>query len=125
MAPRNVARVEEFFLGMGLQGGVHLIWSGREELASRESLVMGGVRGILSGVSCKHPQSAYAGLQKSIHQEWAIVERVTPGIGDAFVPVEKALWETLLPALFEGLVEGASERGVSRLAVKQAQLALP
>ena len=54
----------------------------------------------LAGVSHKHPQSAYAGLQKSLHQEWAFVHRDTPGIGDAFGPVEKALQENFLPELF-------------------------
>ena len=58
---------------------------GRKDNGESESL------DILSGVSCKHPHSAYAGLQKSLQQEWAFVQRVTPGIGDAFGPVEKAL----------------------------------
>ena len=58
---------------------------------------------ILSGVSRKHPQSAYVGLQKSLQQEWAFVQWVTPGIGDAFGPVVKALRETFVPALSEGL----------------------
>ena len=53
------------------------------------------------------------------------MQRVTPGIGNAFNPVEKALRETFLPALFEGLVEGAPGRGVTRLLVKQVGLALP
>ena len=59
--------------------------------------------GNLAGVSLNHPQSAYAGLQKSLQKEWAFVKRVTPGIGDAFVLVEKALWENFLPDVFEGL----------------------
>ena len=37
---------------------------------------------ILAGVARKHPQSAYAGLQKSLQQEWAFVQQVTPGVGD-------------------------------------------
>ena len=37
------------------------------------------------------------------------MQRVTPGIGDAFSPVEKALQETFVPNLFEGLGEGALE----------------
>ena len=53
------------------------------------------------------------------------MQRVTPGKGDTFGPVEKAIQETLLLALFEGLGEGAPERGVTRLPVKQAGLALP
>ena len=46
-------------------------------------------------------------------------------IGDALVPTEKALRETFLPALFEGLGEGAPERRVTRMPVKQAGLVLP
>ena len=39
---------------------------------------------ILAGVAQKHSQSAYAGLQKSLKQEWAFVKRVTPRVGDSF-----------------------------------------
>ena len=42
----------------------------------------------IPGVARKHPQSAYAGLQKSLQQEWAFVQHVNPGIGNAFGPVE-------------------------------------
>ena len=42
---------------------------------------------ILAGVSCNHPQSSFAGLQKSLHKEWAFMQRVTLGIGDTFGPV--------------------------------------
>ena len=45
----------------------------------------------LSGVAHKHPQSVYAGLQKSLQQEWAFMQRVTPGIGKAFGPVEEEI----------------------------------
>ena len=68
--------------------------------------------GTLAGVSHKHSQSAHDGLQKSLQQEWAFLQQVTPGKGDAFGPVEKAPRETFLPALFEGLREGAPEREV-------------
>ena len=79
----------------------------------------------LAGVSCKYPQSAYAGLQKSLWQEWAFVQRVTPGIGDAFGLVDEALQETLLLVLFQRLGEGEPGRGVSHLLVKHEGLALP
>ena len=52
------------------------------------------------------------------------MQRVTPGIGDIFGMVEKALQETFLPALFRVMGEGASGRGFTRLPVKQAGLAL-
>ena len=75
--------------------------------------------GTLAGVSRKKPQSAYTGLQKSPHQEWEFVQQVTPGIGYAFCLVEKAPRETFLPALFEGLGEGAPDIGVTCLPAKQ------
>ena len=53
------------------------------------------------------------------------MQRVTPGIGDAFRPVETALKESFVTALFEGLDDGVPERGVTRLTVKQAGLAFP
>ena len=65
---------------------------------------------ILAGVALKHPQCAYAGLQNSLQQEWAFVQRVTPGVGAAFGPVEEALWEVFVPALFRGLTEGLLDR---------------
>ena len=53
------------------------------------------------------------------------MQRMTPGFGNAFRPVEMALKETFVPALFEGLGGGIPERGVTRLPVKQAVLAVP
>ena len=78
----------------------------------------------LTGVSRKHLQSAYTGLQKSLQQEWAFVQMVSPGIGDAFGPVEKELRETFVPAPFKGLGEGTPKQGVTRLPLKQAGLSL-
>ena len=49
---------------------------------------------ILAGVAQKHPQSAYAGLQKSLQQEWEFLQPVTPGVGNAFGLAEMALKET-------------------------------
>ena len=74
----------------------------------------------LSGVTRKHPQSTYAGLQKSLQQEWTFLQWVTPGIGDDFGLVAQALRETFILALFQGLGEGTPGRGVTRLPVKQA-----
>ena len=81
--------------------------------------------GTQAGVARKHPQSTYEGLQKSVRHEWEFVQRVTLGIGYAFGSSEKSLWETFLPAIFEGLGEGAPGRGVTRLPVKQAGQDLP
>ena len=79
----------------------------------------------LAGVALKHPQSAYAGMQKSLQQEWAFVQRVTPGVGALFGPVEEVLREVFLPALFRGMTEGLPTRESTRLPVNQAGMAIP
>ena len=53
------------------------------------------------------------------------MQRVTPGISNAFRPAETAPNETFLLALFEGLGDGVPERGVTHLPVKQAGLDPP
>ena len=79
----------------------------------------------LAGVARKHPQSAYTGLQKSLQQKWAFVQRVTPGISNAFGPVEEEIAKAFLPALFEGEGDGAPGREITRLPVKQAGIDIP
>ena len=74
--PRNVAQAEEFFRGMGLKlvtGSRYLrgfIGEGEAEKSWLEGKVAGWVESVetIARVSCKHPQSAYAGLQKSLQQ---------------------------------------------------------
>ena len=97
---RNVARAEELFYGTGIKiitGSWHLGgFVGNR--AAEDSLLMAKVQGwtelvkTLLGVDRKHLQSDYAGLQKSLQQEWEFVQQVTPGIRDAFSPAEQALW---------------------------------
>ena len=53
------------------------------------------------------------------------MQRVTPGVGDAFGSVEVALKEIFVPALYQGLQEGVPEQGTTRLPVKQAGLTQP
>ena len=50
---------------------------------------------------------------------------VTPGKGDVFGPVEEEIATAFLQALFEGVVDGAPGRAITRLSVKQAGLDLP
>ena len=51
--------------------------------------------------------------------------RVTPGIGDAFGPVEEEIATTFLPELCKVVGDGAPGRAITCLPVKQAGLALP
>ena len=96
LALRNVPMVEEFFLGIGIKIvigtwylGVFVRDRAAEKiwLAEKDEVWTESVR-TLSRVSQKHPYSAYDRLQKSLQQEWEFVQRVTPGIGDAFGLVE-------------------------------------
>ena len=99
LAPRNVAMAEEFFRGMGMKiitGGRYLggfVGDRADEDRWLSEKVQGWTESAktLSGVARKHPSSAYTGLQKSLQQEWAFLQRVTPGIRDAFGPVEQVL----------------------------------
>ena len=79
----------------------------------------------LDGVARKHPQSAYTGLQKLLQQEWAFVQRVTPGIREEFGPAEEEIAKAFLPTLFKGIGDGALGRKITRLTVKQAGMDLP
>ena len=53
------------------------------------------------------------------------MQRVIPDIGDDFRPVKTALWDMFILDLFQDVGEGTLGRGVTRLPVKQAGLALP
>ena len=112
-------------MGSRYLGG--FVGEGKAEKIWLEGKVAGWAESVetLGGVCCKHPQSAYDGLQKSLQQEWAFVQRVNPGIGKAFSPVEKALRETFLRELFEVIGKGAQNQGVVYLLVKQVVLVLP
>ena len=128
----NVAREEEHFQGLGIRvvTGHRYLGGYIGDRKAEGSWLATKIKGwtdsvaILAWIARKHPQSAYAKLQKSLQQEWAFVQRVTPGVGDSFGYVETALKETFVLALFEGLREGVPERGVTRLPVKQVGLDL-
>ena len=53
------------------------------------------------------------------------IHAFTPGVGDAFGPVEEEIAKAFLLALFEGVGDGAPGREITRLTVKQAGTALP
>ena len=52
------------------------------------------------------------------------MQRVTPGVGGPFGPVEEALREIFVPVRYEGLGEGVPKREITRLPVKQVGLDL-
>ena len=109
VAERNVTQAKEYFRGMGIQvvtGSRYLGGSVGERAAEVRRIKEKVERWSesvrkLSRVARKHPQSAYAGLQQSLQQELAFVQQVTPGIGDAFGPVEEEIAMAFLPEPFE------------------------
>ena len=53
------------------------------------------------------------------------MQRVTPNIVDAFGPAKKAIWESFMSSLFQGVGEGMPGREVTLFPVKEEVLDLP
>jgi hypothetical protein len=80
----------------------------------------------LSKVARRYPQTAYAGLSKSLQAEWQYLQRVTPNIDQAFAPLEMVIAETFLPALLDSTVaEVAQLRSLIALPVRFGGLGIP
>ena len=109
--PRDVAKCKEFFQRMGMNvftgsrypdvfigyQEAETTWLDKKVQGWAESLRM------LLGVDRNHTHSVYAGMQKSLQQEWEFVQRVTPDIGGAFGPLEITLQDTFIPVLLQGV----------------------
>ena len=74
----------------------------------------------------RYPQSAYAGLTKSLQQEWMYVQRVVPGVRERFAPIEKAIVEDFLLVLLGQLVEVVTQmREQLAKPARTAKLSIP
>ena len=88
VSEHNVPRATEYFRGMGMKivTGSRYLGGFVGERGTERKWVKTKVEGwaesvkMFTGVAHKHPQSVYAGLQKSLQQEWAFVQWVTPGM---------------------------------------------
>ena len=78
----------------------------------------------LDEVACRHPQTTYVVLQKSLQHQWAFVQDITPDIGMAFQVVEDALQDIFLPPLFQRATSQITGRAIIDQLVKQAGIAL-
>jgi hypothetical protein len=79
----------------------------------------------LAMVAERYPQAAYAGLQKSLQQEWQFLQRVTEGLSKEFQDIEQALQWEFLPALFGDEIANGLPGLLAGLPVKKAGLAIP
>jgi hypothetical protein len=79
----------------------------------------------LALVAEKYPQVAYAGLQKSLQQEWQFLQRVTKNLAEEFGAIEEAIQEKFLPALFGDDITNDVPQRIACLPVKKAGLAIP
>ena len=80
----------------------------------------------LAKAAKKYPQTAYAGLTKSLQLEWQYLQRVVPDVSDRFAPLEEALSHHFLPALLSAKVEDVLPlRETLAQPVKYAGLGIP
>ena len=56
---------------------------------------------LLSAAGIHHPQSTHIAMQRSLKLEWQHLQRTTPCDPKVFQPIEEALAQVFLPALFQ------------------------
>jgi hypothetical protein len=78
----------------------------------------------LANFAPRYPQAAYAGMAMSLQAEWQYLQRTVPGAGEKMGPIEEALKEHFLPALFGGKVD-ADLRELVGHSVRNGGLGLP
>jgi hypothetical protein len=83
----------------------------------------------LAEIALRYPQTAYAGLAMSLQGEWQYLLRTVPGAGALMGPIEKAIREVFLPALFGEPDAGGcitdDEREMYGLSVRHTGLGIP
>ena len=129
-SPESLDPVAEFNfslrLGHRYVGGY--VGSAAEEADWIDPQIQQWVEGVqrLSKVAKRFPQTAYAGLARSLQSEWQYLQRVTPDIAAAFEPLEVALAKNFLPALLDTSVEEVARlRPLLALPVKLGGIGIP
>jgi hypothetical protein len=80
----------------------------------------------LAFAALSHSQTTFSGLQKSLQQEWQLIQRVIDAIDDCFFDVKAGIADIFLLALYgETLKDCTYCCNLSALPVKFAGLALP
>ena len=79
---------------------------------------------VLARVERQHSQTAYAGLKKSLQQEWDFIQSVTPVVGGYFIPFGEALHNSFLLALLRGSTAEVPDWGVIFLPVNHVGMSI-
>ena len=78
------------------------------------------------GCTAVFPQTAYAGLTKSLQSEWQYLQRVVSGLRESFGLVMAALRDKFLPALLQVDAETVTKfRPLWALPPKKGRLGIP
>ena len=128
--PDSLAALEEFHFqkeaGHRYVGG--FVGSMDAEQAWLAPQIQAWVDGVdrLAKIAKRFPQTAFAGLSRSLQSEWHYVQRVTPGCSEHFAPLEEAISQRFLPALFDSPpAEIAALRDLIALPVRCGGLGVP
>eukprot|EP00978_Attheya_sp_CCMP212_P005533 scaffold12431_cov57-Attheya_sp.AAC.8 len=129
----NLAAAQVAFkdLGFKITTGSRYLGGFIGEAAPQEEWVRGKTDAWATAVTtiakvCQHyPQLAYAGLQKSLQQEWQFLQRVTDGISTEFESVKSSLKDDFLPGLLGQSKIGQPLRDLLALPVKHTGIAIP
>ena len=79
----------------------------------------------MGDVARRHPQTAYAGMTKSLQCEWQYLQRVLPNASEVFKPIEQALRSYFLPALLGQAEVSDSLRERLKQPVRNGGLGIP
>ena len=83
-----------------------------------------GVR-VLGKIARQQPQFAYARLGMLLKLEWKHLKRTVPGVGTLMDPIEEALREKFVPALFGGEEINANFRKILGHIANHGSLGIP
>eukprot|EP00978_Attheya_sp_CCMP212_P044435 scaffold310359_cov63-Attheya_sp.AAC.2 len=96
----------------------------QEEWVGKQTAAWAVAVTTLAKVCKRYPQLAYAGLQKSLQQEWQLFQQVTDGIRTDFQAIESSLKDDFIPALLGQSKVGQTLRNLLALPVKHARIAI-
>jgi hypothetical protein len=132
VSAENRSAAEAAFDGLGVKivdgqrflGGYIGSDEGRDIYVAKKIQDWCGFVDVLSRVATQQPQAAFSALARSLQNEWGYLQRVIPDCGDLFRPLESALAENFLPALFGDTVT-AEERTLFTLPANHGGLGIP